>query len=142
MVDAPSAGYLEYRDRMYRLDTAECALCDGHLYVRSSGKRCGFWLVGAPFPGVSLLTELQGRRWEPVEVSPSDDVFAEGGGIELRGRPFAVTAIRLSCTRYAADAGTLSLDVWCEVENEESGESGEVEGALRCRVVELNEDGW
>ncbi|MFO0841434.1 MAG: hypothetical protein U0797_03400 [Gemmataceae bacterium] len=142
MAESPAAGYLEYRDRTYRLDTAECAWCDGYLYVRSSGKRCWFGLLGAPFPGIGLVTDLPGRRWEPVDLSPSDDVFAEGGGVKLRGRPFAVTAIRLSCTRYAADASTLGLDVWCEVEDEESGECGEVEGSLRCRVVELGENGW
>jgi hypothetical protein len=40
--------------------------------------------------------ELPSRRWEPVDHFPSDDVFAEGGGVELRGRPFAVLA------RYSA----------------------------------------
>ena len=142
MADAPSAGYLEYRDRTYRLDSAKCAWFDGHLYVRSSGKRCGFRLVGAPFPGVGSLPELPGQQWEPADLSPSDDVFAEGGGVELRGRLFAVLAIRLSCTRHSAETGTLGLDMWCEVEDEESGESGEVEGSLRCQVVELCEDGW
>lgn len=142
MADAPSAGYLQYRDRTFRLDTAECAWCDGFLYVRSSGKRCGFGLVGVQFPGVGTLAELPGRRWEPTDLSPSDDVFAEGGGVELRGRPFAVQAIRLTCTRYSIDANALSLDVWCEVEDDESGESGEVEGSLRCRVVELGVAGW
>lgn len=142
MAESLSAGYLEYRDRIHRLTTAECAWCPGHLYVRSSGRGCGFRLVGAPFPGVASLAELPGRRWEPADLSPSDDVFAEGGGVELRGRWFFVNAIRLTCGRYAAEAGTLSLDVWCEVEDEETGESGEVEGGLRCRVVELSGDGW
>jgi hypothetical protein len=142
MVDVPSVGYLEYRDRTYRLDTAECSWRDGWLHVRASGKRCRFGLVGARFAGVTSLAELPGWRWEPDDLSPSDDVFAEGGGIELRGRPFVVQAIRLSCTRYAADAGNVSLDLWCEVEEEETGESGEVEGALRCRVVALGEEGW
>jgi hypothetical protein len=136
------AGYLEYRDRTCRLDTAECALCDGYLYVRASGKRCRFALVGAPFPGAGSLAELPGRRWEPENLSPSDDVFAEGGGLELRGRSFEVSAIRLSCARYAAEAGTLSLELWCEVEDAETGESGEVGGALRCRVVALGVEGW
>ena len=140
MADAPSAGYLEYRDRTYRLDTAECVWFDGYLYVRSSGKRCGFSLVGDPFPSVGSLIDLPGRQWEPADFSPSDDVFAEGGGVELRGRPFSVTAIRLACTRYEAD--TVTLEVWCEVEDEESGESGAVEGSLRCRVIELGEDSW
>jgi hypothetical protein len=142
MAGAPTVGYLEFRDRTYRLDTAECAWSGHHLYVRSSGKRCWFGLVGAPFPGVASLADLPGHRWEPADLSPSDDVFAEGGGVELRGRPFAVTALRLACTRYAAEAGTLSLEVWCQVEDEETGESGEVEGSLRCRVVELDENGW
>ena len=135
-------GYLEFRDRIYRLDSAECAWHDGYLHVRSSGKRCGFGLVGAPFPGVGTLAGLPGQRWEPSDFSPSDDIFAEGGGLELRGRLFEVQAIRLTCTRYSPEAGTLSLDVWCEVEDEESGESGEVEGSLRCRVVESDADGW
>jgi hypothetical protein len=142
MADVPSAGYLEYRGRTYRLDSAECAWYDGLLYVRASGGRCRFVLVGARFPGAASLAELPGRRWEPEGLSPADDVFAEGGGVELRGRPFAVLAIRLACPRYAADAGTLGLELWCQVEEEETGESGEVEGALRCRVVALGEDGW
>jgi hypothetical protein len=142
MANVQSAGYLECRDRIYRLDTAECALCHGHLYVRASGKRCWFGLVGAPFPGAASLAELAGRRWEPADLSPSDDVFAEGGGLQLRGRPFTVLAIRLTCARCDAEAGTVSLDLWCEVEDEETGESGEVEGALRCRMVALGEDGW
>ena len=122
--------------------TAECGWARGHLYVRSLGKRCGFGLVGVSFPGVESLAELPGQRWEPDDLSPSDDVFAEGGGVELQGRPFAIIAIRLSCTRYSAEAGTLSLEVWCEVEDEETGASGEVEGSIRCRVVEMGENGW
>jgi hypothetical protein len=142
LADVTSAGYLEYRDRTYRLDSAECAWSGGSLYVRASGKRCWFGLVGAPFPGAASLTELPGRRWEPDDLSPSDDIFAEGGGVELRGRQFAALAIRLVCTCYAAEADTVSLELWCEVEDEETGESGEVEGWLRCRVVTLGEDGW
>ena len=142
MTSAPTAGHLQYRGRTYRLATAECAWSGGCLYVRAAGDRCAFGLVGAPFPGVASLAELPGRRWEPAGLSPSDDVFAEGGGLELRGRPFAVLAIRLACSRYAPEAGTLGLEVWGEVEDEETGEAGEVEGALRCRVVELGEDGW
>lgn len=126
----------------FSVDTAEFALCGGYLYVRASGKRCRFALVGAPFPGAASVVDLPGRRWEPEDLSPSDDVFAEGGGVELLGRPFAVLAIRLSCTRYAPDVGTLSLELWCEVEDEETGESGEVDGVLRCREVALGDDGW
>jgi hypothetical protein len=142
MAEVALAGYLEYRDRTYRLDTAECAWYNGSLYVRASGKRCGFRLVGAPFPGAASLAELPGQRWEPHDLSPSDDVFAEGGGVELRGRLFTILGIRLACTRYAADPGIVSLELWCEVEDEETGRCGEVEGALRCRVVEVSEDGW
>jgi hypothetical protein len=142
MAEAASAGYLEVRDRIYRLDTAECAWQDGYLYLRSSGRQCGFGLVGAPFPGVGSLAELPGQRWEPADLSPSDDVFAEGGGLELRGRQFDIIGIRLICTRYNAEAGILSLELWCEVEDEETGRCGEVEGVLQCRVVELGEDGW
>lgn len=142
MADERSAGFLEFRDRNYRLESAECAWTDGYLYVRASGKQCRFELVGAPFPGVASLAELPGQRWEPTDFSPGDDVFADGGGVELRGRRFDVLAIWVSCTWYWPETAALGLEIWCEVEEKETGESGAVEGIVACRVVDLGEDGW
>jgi hypothetical protein len=133
MSETPSAGHLEYRYRTYRLDLAECVWTDGFLSFRCSGSGCGLGVACVPFIGVEWLGDLSGCR--------SKEIAGEAG-CEFQGQMFTITAIDLICTGYSAKTGIVSLDLWCRVQDGESGEEGIVEAKMRCLVVERGTGRW
>ena len=120
--------------RTYRQDVAGRAWANGFLSFRSSGRECGLGVTGVPFLGAEWLGDLSGRRSKEM---------SDASGFEFQGRAARDHgALDLICTGYSVRTSVVSLDLWCEVRDEESGERGSLEGKMRCAVVERGTGRW
>jgi hypothetical protein len=129
------AGAFEFRGRAYHFDQAHGEWQPGDLVIEAEGKHCSLSLVGIPFPGATEPAQLPGRVWGPDddELARYADTFAEGG-LEVRGRHYAVLGGRIECRDYDAQRDVLTLSFRLDVMLDESGRGSEAVGVVHCEL--------
>lgn len=127
------SGYLALDDKTFRFDSARWSFDHGHLYLDAESRRCMLSLVGIPFKDVSKPEDLVGKVSAPGwdEISPGDDIFAEGG-LSIRGECYDVTEIRVEVRTLNEDSRIMKVAIQMKVEGRDSGQSGDVECQLAC----------
>ncbi|MCA9246090.1 MAG: hypothetical protein KDA42_03215 [Planctomycetales bacterium] len=129
------AGYIDYDDKIRRFNRARCVFKNGKLDVVAEARGCTLKLFGIPFSDSESVADLAGKSFGPNSEVVRDDPIAEGG-VEMGENYFSWLSLTVRCKKYDTAANTLSVSFQAEIEEVEWGDSGDVDGAVVCEVVE------
>ncbi len=132
---AEHVGYIDYNDKIRRLESARCAFRRHQLDIEAEGRHCKLKLYGIPFPDAEAISELPGKSFGPESDSVASDPIAEGG-IEFKETYLSWESLTVRCKSHNSSNNTLSIAFQAEVSDPEWGNSGPVDGSVVCEIQE------
>lgn len=128
-------GYLDFDGKITRFQSAYCEFVEGRLSVEAVGTKVKLRLYGIPFTDAESIADLIGKTFGPTDEGICGDPFAEGG-IETKNMWLSFQSLECKCRSYDAAAKLITVWFSAEVEDYESGKSGNVDCSVRCTIRE------